>query len=370
MTDVVIAGAGVIGLATAWQSLVAGLTVTIVDPAPASGASHASAGMLPPLNELLVNDEPLLRLCLASRERYRSFVAELEEDSGMSAGFRGDGVLDVAFTAGDVAALDALGRFARSRGIRCEPLSGEGCRDLEPSLAPSVAGGLLAPDDGAVNPRQLNAALLAAIRRRGGEVRQAEVTEVLLGGRAEGVRLRDGETVRGDRVVLAAGCWTHRLGGLPAGTVPEVRPVKGQILRLHADPPLLGRATRATVDGSAVYLVPRGDGELVVGATYEEAGYDTTTTVAGLTELLGKAQRVLPGCGRLGFAEFGTGLRPGSPDDQPMIGHTAVPGLLLATGHFRIGVQLAPITADAVTAMLVTGDTPELVKPFSPLRFR
>ncbi|MEU8251684.1 glycine oxidase ThiO [Nonomuraea sp. NPDC048916] len=369
MTDVVIVGAGVVGLATAWRSLTAGLTVVIVDPAPGSKASHASAGMLPPLNELLVDDEPLLRLCLASRERYRSFVAELEEDSGMSAGFRGDGLLDVAFTADDVAALDALGRFARSREIRCESLSSEQCRDLEPALAPSVAGGLLAPDDGAVNPRQLNAALLAAIRRRGGDVRQAEVTEVLLDRHATGVRLRGGDTVRGDRVVLAAGCWTHRLGGLPPGTVPEVRPVKGQILRLHARPPLLGMATRATVGGSAVYLVPRSDGELVVGATYEEAGYDTTPTVAGLTELLGRVRHVLPGAGRLAFAEFGAGLRPGSPDDLPMIGHTAVRGLLLATGHFRIGVQLAPITADTMTEMLITGETPELVKPFSPLRF-
>jgi glycine oxidase len=369
MTDIVIVGAGVIGLATAWRALAAGLAVTVVDPEPAGKASYVSAGMLPPMNELLVDDEPLLRLCLASRERYRSFVAELEEDSGMDPGFRGDGVLDVAFTAEDVAALESLGRFARTRGIRCEPLSGEECRALEPALVPSVSGGLLAPDDGAVNPRQLNAALLAATRRRGGRVVEEAVTEVLVDGRAAGVRLKSGDIVRADRVVLAAGCWTHLLGGLPPGAVPEVRPVKGQILRLRSQPPLLGVTTRARVDGSAVYLVPRTDGELVVGATYEEAGYDTTPTAAGLGELLGKARRVLPDAGRLAFAEFGVGLRPGSPDDLPLIGHTPVPDLLLATGHFRIGVQLAPITADTMTEMLMTDEAPEIAKPFSPLRF-
>ncbi|MFE6487230.1 glycine oxidase ThiO [Streptomyces sp. NPDC057757] len=362
---VVIVGGGVIGLATAWRALAGGLDVTVVDPEPASKASYASAGMLPPANEQLYDDEPLRRLYLASRDRYPSFVAELEEASGRSAGYRRDGVLDVALDDAGVAGLDHAHRFHQAHGIRTETLTAEECLAYEPRLAPTVRGGLFAPDDGAIDPRRLTAALLTAIERLGGTLVADRATDLLVESRATGVRLAGGGTVTGDRTVLAAGCWTHLLGGLPPGVVPEVRPVKGQILRLRSAEPFLTRTTRGLVRGSAVYLVPRPDGELVVGATYEELGYDTTVTAGGLAELLDKARAVLPEVTGLAFAEVTAALRPGSPDDRPLIGATSVPDLLLATGHFRIGVQLCAVTADALAAVLAGGEPPEVVRPFA-----
>ncbi|TDD30913.1 glycine oxidase ThiO [Actinomadura sp. KC06] len=367
---VVIVGGGVIGLAAAWRALRAGLTATVIDPAPASKASHVSAGMLPPVTEQVHDRGPLLRFYLDSRDRYPSFVAELEDDAGRPAGYRRDGVLDAAFDGADLAELHRLRDFQISLGIRTETLAARDCLDLEPRLAPSVQGGLFAPDDGSVDPRRLTAALIGAVRRRGGDLVTDAVTGVVTaGGRATGVRLRSGGTVSGDRVVLAAGCWTHRLGGLPPGAVPEIRPVKGQILRLRSDLPFLTRTTRGVVAGTSVYLVPRLDGELVIGATYEDVGDDTAVTAGGVQDLLGRATAVLPGATALEFAEASTGQRPAAPDGLPVLGETAVPGLLLCTGHFRIGVQLTPATADALVALLTTGELPESAEPFSPSRF-
>jgi glycine oxidase len=367
--QVVVVGGGVIGLAVAWRALARGLAVTVVDPQPASKASHVSAGMLPAVNEMMYEQPDLLRLCLTSRARYRSFVSELEEVSGQPTGFRGDGLLDVAFEAEDGTVLDGLRRFLNSLDIPAETLTPQECQEYEPALTPAIYAGLLSSDDGSVNPRRLTAALLAAVQRLGGRLILERARNVEINERVTGVRLAKGDVVSGDRVVLAAGCWTHQIGGLPSGAVPLVRPVKGQILRLYANPPTLRRSVRGLIAGSSVYLVPRADGELVVGATYEEQGYDTTVTAGGLAQLLAMAGKLLPGVGRLAVAEFSAGLRPASPDDLPLLGETVVPGLLLATGHSRIGVQLSPATADVMVEALITGQLPEVAKPFSPLRF-
>jgi glycine oxidase len=368
--DVVIVGGGVIGLATAWRSLGRGLRVTIADPEPASKASHVAAGMLTPVSELTYGEEALLRLGLASRDRYPSFVAELEEISGHTTGFRDDGTLQVALDGDDLAVLDELRRFQESLGIPAEALTGRECRRLEPMLAPSVRGGLLAPADGSVDPRRLSAALLAAVERLGGTLVRERVTEVLTeDGRATGVRLEGGQTVRAGQVVVAAGPWSQDLKGVPSGVLPPVRPVKGQVVRLRADTPFLGRCIRGLVRGSSVYLVPRADGEIVVGATQEEMGFDTTVTAGGLWELLRDARELVPGITELAFTEVNAGLRPGSPDNAPVLGTSALPGLLLATGHFRGGVLLAPVTGDVMAEMLATGTVPEVARPFSPGRF-
>ncbi|MCW2946037.1 MAG: glycine oxidase ThiO [Actinoallomurus sp.] len=368
--DVVIVGGGVIGLATAWQSLARGLRVTVVDPEPAGKASRVAAGMLTPVSELTYGEEPLLRLGLASRDRYPSFVAELEEISGRDTGYRGDGTLQVALDSDDLAVLGELRRFQESLGIATEALTGRECRKREPMLAPSVRGGLFAPDDGSIDPRRLSAALLAAVDRLGGTLVRDRAAEVLTeDGRATGVRLAGGDSLHAGQVVLAAGPWSHDLKGLPPDALPPVRPVKGQILRLRGTTPFLSRCVRGLVRGSSVYLVPRADGELVVGATQEEMGFDTTVTAGGLWELLRDARELLPGITELAFAEVSAGLRPGSPDNAPILGPSAVPGLLLATGHFRNGVLLTPVTADAMAEVLVTGDLPEVARPFSPGRF-
>lgn len=367
--DVVIVGGGVIGLATAWQSLTRGLNVTVIDPEPASKASHVSAGMLTPVSELTYGEEPLLRFGLASRGRYAAFVRELEDLTGEQTGYRRDGILEVAYDGDDLAVLEDLRRFKESLGVVTEALTARECRKQEPMLAPSVRGGLLAPEDGSIDPRRLTRALRAAIDRLGGRLVEQRVTEVLVTDRAEGVRLADGTTMHGDAIVLAAGPWTHELAGLPDGVVPTVRPVKGQLLRLRTEVPFLRRATRGLVRGSSIYLVPRTDGEIVVGATQEELGYDTTVTAGGIWELLRDARELLPGVTELALAEVSAGLRPGSPDNAPMLGPTALPGLLLATGHFRNGILLTPVTADVIAETLATGELPEIAKPFTPERF-
>lgn len=368
--DVVIVGGGVIGLAAAWRSLGRGLRVTIADPEPATKASHVAAGMLTPVSELTYGEEALLRLGLASRDRYPAFVAELEEISGQVTGFRDDGILQVALDSDDLAVLDELRRFQESLGIAAEALTGRECRRLEPMLAPAVRGGLLAPADGSIDPRRLTAALLAAVERLGGVLVRERATEVLVeDGRATGVRLESGETLHAAQVVLAAGPWSQDVKGVPPGVLPPVRPVKGQVVRLRSATPFLRRCVRGLVRGSSVYLVPRDDGELVVGATQEEMGFDTTVTAGGLWELLRDARELLPGITELAFTEVSAGLRPGSPDNAPVLGPSALPGLLLATGHFRNGVLLAPVTGDVMAETLATGAAPEIARPFSPGRF-
>ncbi|MGW3770662.1 glycine oxidase ThiO [Actinomadura verrucosospora] len=368
--QIVIIGAGVIGLATAWRTAAGGAAVTLVDPAPASGASSVAAGMLTPVSELSYGEEPLLRLGLASRDRYGAFVAELEELTGLETGYRTDGIVEVAFDSDDLRHLDDLRRFQESLGIPAEALTGRECRRLEPMLAPVVRGGLLAPEDGSVDPRRLAPALLAACERLGVRlVRRRAERVVVENDAAAGVGLDDGTVIPADRVLLAAGPWSGDLGGLPPGTVPPVRPVKGQVLRLRTRAPFLRRPTRGLVRGSSVYLVPRADGEIVVGATQEELGFDTRVTAGGLWELLRDARELLPGITELEFAEVTAGLRPGSPDNAPVMGPTALPGLLVGTGHFRNGILLTPVSADILSAMLLDGPVPEVAGPFAPDRF-
>ncbi|UCM87928.1 glycine oxidase ThiO [Streptomyces marincola] len=357
----VVVGGGVIGLAVAWRALRQGLAVTVIDPAPASKASHVSGGMLPPANEQLFDQDDLRALCLASRALYPSFVEELEEFA--PAGYRRDGVLDAAFDEDALLSLDHMESFLDGLGVRTQRLTPAEVGELQPAFVPAL-GGLLAPDDGAVDPRVLNAALCTAVEALGGTlVRRAAV-------RVDDhtVVLDNGDTVPFDRLVLAAGCWTHGIEGLPPGAVPEIRPVKGQLLRLHSDPPLLNVTARALIKGRSLYLVPRLDGELVVGATYEERGYDETVTAEGTHSLLGRAAEIMPGVGALRFAEVSAGLRPGSPDDLPLIGPTTVPDVYLASGHFRMGVQLAPVTAEAMVAHLTDAEPDAVAAPFTPLR--
>lgn len=368
--EILIIGAGVIGLATAWRTAAGGAAVTLVDPEPASGASSVAAGMLTPVSELNYGEEPLLRLGLSSRDRYGPFVAELEELTGLGTGHRTDGTLEVAFDSDDLRNLDDLRRFREGLGIPAEALTGRECRRMEPMLAPGVRGGLLAPEDGSIDPRRLTRALLAACERRGVRlVRRRAETVLVDGDTATGLRLDDGTAIHADKILLAAGPWSADLKGLPPGTVPPVRPVKGQVLRLRTPVPFIRRSTRGVVRGSSVYLVPRADGEIVVGATQEEMGFDTRVTAGGLWELLRDARDLLPGITELEFAEVSAGLRPGSPDNAPMMGPAALPGLYLGTGHFRNGILLTPVSADILSAMLLDRPVPAEAGPFTPDRF-
>lgn len=370
--DVVVVGGGVIGLAVAWRAAGRGLTVAVVDPTPGQGASRAAAGMLAPVTELRYGEQPLLALSLAAARGYPSFVAELEQASGCSCGYRRCGTLAVALDADDRAELRDLHEFQRSLDLTAQWLSGRECRRTEPMLAPSVTGGLLVEGDHQVDGRRLTAALLVAADRAGVVVHRSSAAVMVRAGRVTGVRLSDGSVLAAGTVVLAAGCWSGRVAGLPAEALPPVRPVKGQILRLSMPPdatPVLGRTVRGSTRGSHVYLVPRENGELVVGATSEELGFDTRVTAGGVYELLRDAHDLVPGVTELPLTETHAGLRPGSPDNAPILGLGALPGLVLATGHHRNGILLAGVTADAVAELLVTGVLPDLVTPFTPDRF-
>jgi len=370
--DVVVIGGGVIGMATAWRAALQGLAVVVVDPQPGRGASWAAAGMLTPVTEAYYGEEDLLRLNLASARRYPSFVAELESASGLQVGYRTNGTLAVAADSGDRAVLEDLHRYQQELGLDSEMVSGRECRALEPMLAPGIRGGLLVAGDHQVDGRALHRALSVAAGLAGVEVRTTAVSEVLVArDRVTGVRLDNGETIAAPTVLLAAGCWSAGMAGVPPDARPPVRPVKGHILRLRspARRPLLGRNVRGLVAGSHLYLVPRGDGRLVVGATVEEMGFDTTVMAGAVHDLLRDARAVVPGTAELELVESHAGLRPGSPDNLPIMGQSVLPGLAVATGHYRNGVLLAPVTADAMASLLVTGTTPEVIAAFSPRRF-
>lgn len=360
-------GGGVIGLAVAWRAAMAGLSVAVVDPTPGEGASHVAAGMLGPVSEAAFGENSLLALSLASARRYPSFIEELEEVAGCAAGYRACGTLAVSRHQDDGAVLDRDLRFRESLGLPGQRLTARECRELEPGLAPSIRGGVLVEDDHQVDPRRLLDALLRACDRRGVRVFRSRGALTLDGDAVSGVRCDDGSTIAARRVVLAAGCWSASVEGVPAAALPRVRPVKGQILRLRATTaePLTSRVIR----GVDVYVVPRGDGRLVVGSTTEERGFDTTVTAGAVHDLLRDARELVPDIAELELVEASAGLRPGSPDNAPLIGESGVPGLLIGTGHHRNGVLLAPVTADAVTAMLLGEPVPDVVRAVSPARF-
>jgi glycine oxidase len=371
--DVVIVGGGLIGLSIAWRAAGLGLRVQVVDPEPGRAASYAAAGMLAPVTEAHYNEERLLGLNLASSRRYPEFVGELEEESGLSTGYRQTGTLVVALDGDDLAALAELYAFQRSLDLAVEQLSGRECRRMEPLLAPGTRGALLVAGDHQVDNRRLTAALLRAVELRGVTLRRDRVSGVTTAhGRVTGVRTAGGTVIAAGEVVLAAGCWSGTIQGLPPEVVPPVRPVKGQTVRLRipaAFAPFLSRNVRGLVKGTHVYLVPRADGELVIGATQEEMGYDTQVTAGGVYELLRDARELVPAITELPLVETHAGLRPGTPDNAPLLGPSAVSGLVLATGHFRNGVLLTPVTADVIATYLAEGVLPDLARPFSPDRF-
>ncbi|MET7474479.1 glycine oxidase ThiO [Streptomyces sp. NPDC005648] len=372
-SDVLVVGGGIIGLVTAWRAAQRGFATAVVDPEPGGGAARVAAGMLAAVTELHYGEQTLLGLNLASARRYPDFAAELTDATGHDLGYRRCGTLAVALDADDRAHLRELHALQRQSGLESEWLSGRDCRRLEPMLAPGVRGGLRADGDHQIDPRRLAGALVAACERAGVVFHRvwAERFEVVRD-RAAGVTTADGTELGAGQVVLAAGSLSGRLPGVPDDVLPPVRPVKGQVLRLtvpkrHA--PFLSRTVRAVVRGSHVYLVPRENGELVIGATSEELGWDTTVTAGGVYELLRDAHELVPGITELPLTETRAGLRPGSPDNAPLLGPSGLDGLLLATGHYRNGVLLTPVTGDALAHALATGDLPEVARPFTPRRF-
>ncbi|MFD0116717.1 glycine oxidase ThiO [Streptomyces sp. NPDC058320] len=373
--DVLVVGGGIIGLVTAWRAAQRGLRTAVVDPEPGGGAAQVAAGMLAAVTELHYGEaeQTLLGLNVESARRYPAFAAELSEATGLDLGYRACGTLAVALDSDDRAHLRELHALQHKSGLDSEWLSGRECRRLEPMLAPSVRGGLRVDGDHQIDPRRLAKALVAACELAGVRFhRQWAERLAVVREAARGVVLADGTGLDADHVVLAGGSLSGRLAGVPDDVLPPVRPVKGQVLRLAVPKvyaPFLSRTVRAVVRGGNLYLVPRVNGELVVGATSEELGWDTTVTAGGVYELLRDAHELMPGITELPLTETRAGLRPCSPDNAPILGPTALPGLLLATGHYRNGVLLTPVTGDSMAHVLATGELPEVARPFTPRRF-
>jgi glycine oxidase len=370
--DVLVVGAGIIGLAIAWRARQAGMSVVVLDRGRAGGGtSRVAAGMLAPVAEVEFGEagRRLLELGLRSAQMWPAFASELELATSMSVGLMRTGTLLVARDEDDARELERQLGFRQSLGLAVRSLRASEARELEPALAPTVRTALEAPEDHSVDPRLVLAALERACASADVQVRaHSPVARIgLERGRVSGVTLADGSYVAAEQVVLAMGPWSEQIEGVPPSAAVPVRPVKGQILRLRdpAGPGLLVRVLRFR----SSYLVPREDGAYVLGATVEERGFELAPTAGGVYELLRDAHDLVPGISELEIEEMSVGLRPGTPDNAPAIGRSEVEGLVWATGHYRNGILLAPLTAELVVGVLARREDDPLLSVCAPGRF-
>ncbi len=362
-----VVGGGVIGCSLAYHLAGAGRQVTLLERATiGSEASSAAAGMLAPLAE---SDEPgvFLELAVAGLRAFQEDAAAVEAVSGLSIEYMPVGIIRTAGEQGRAEALRARIAWARQLGLPVRWLDGAEVRRLEPSLGDETIGGLDSPEEAHVHPRRLTAALAQGAARRGAEIREGAEVEALIrhGDEVSGVRLTNGEVLMAGSVVLAGGAWSRMLG---RGAVElPVAPVLGQYLLLRSIPCPFKRV----LYGEHVYLLPRADGTIYVGATEEpEAGFDKRSTAQGIRGLLNAAASLVPSLDRAEIVSVGSGLRPGTYDHMPILGHVSgVPGLSVAAGHFRNGVLLSLITGRLMTELLVYGRSSIDLVPFSPGRF-
>ncbi len=342
--EALIVGAGVVGCAVAWRLQQAGVRCTLLERSiPGAEASSAAGGILAPQAEADAPG-PFLELCLASRALYPAFVRELREASEIDVEFRPCGVLGVRFD--DTGVDEARTRIGwqRARGLEASWLDPAETRALEPELSPDIRGAAYYPGDAVLDNRLLVSALTIAASRAGARFVTTQVHGLIeRGGRVVGVTTEQGE-LRADSVVVAAGAWTALVpGALPSGAA--IRPARGQMVLVRTRVPIC----RHVVFGGHGYAVPRADGRLLLGSTMEFAGFEKQVTVAGLSHVLGVGLRLFPGLAGAPVVETWAGFRPHTPDGLPVLGPAPVPGLFLASGHFRNGILLTPITASVLT---------------------
>jgi len=367
---IIIVGGGVIGLSIAWRLARENTRdeILLLDANRAGeGTSRVSAGMIAPIAEAGFEDPHFIKFARLSRERYRAFVSEVSRDADMPVVLGEEGSIIVAIHRDDVEAMRRVYEHRRHAELPVEWLTGTEAREMEPTLTPRVSAAMWIAYDGQVNPRALLPALVRACNRRGVEVREsARVQRIVINDETvAGVEL-DGETIPAGTVVLCAGAWSGTIDGMPADVVPQVRPIRGQILRLTRTTDF---AMKHVVRGPRAYLLPKDDGTVVVGATQEEAGFDATPTAGGIKTILENAWEMVPSIYDLPIERVEVGLRPGTRDHLPLVGATRIHGLIMATGHFRHGILFAPTTADAVCRGILTGDFGEDVAAFAPDRF-
>jgi glycine oxidase len=370
MHDVVIIGAGVAGLGIGWQLAERDVDVLILERDRAgAGASRAAAGMLAPTAELDFQERDLLELGRASLEAYPDFVEELEAAGDIDLDYRTEGTLVVAGDRDDGEALDRIYEYQRELGLDVERLSTERAREIEPALAPDVHRALVCPGDHQIDPGRLVDALVEAFEQAGGILRESTpVRKVWCDEGVRGVVTDEGARIEADRVVVAAGAWTSRIEGVPSGGLPHVRPVRGEMLALDLGaPPVVEHVVRAPhLTRPDVYLAPKSDGRLVVGATSEERGFDSQPTAGGIFELLWGAKRVVPAIYDQHLLDVWTGFRPVTLDAEPVLGPTDIEGLWVATGHGRNGILLTPLTAYEMADAMLADQLPNALEGFTP----
>ncbi|MFX4271351.1 glycine oxidase ThiO [Propionibacteriaceae bacterium Y1685] len=363
--EVLVVGGGLIGLSIARGLARRGTSVAMVSDEQPHAASGVAAGMLAPVTEADPTEGRLQQLNVASLQLWDEFATQLEHDAGLPVGLRRTATLSVGFNADDARRLADFGDFLASAGMAAEFRTSRECRSAVPLLAPQVRSGLWVPGDWSVDNRLLWAALRADAVRAGVELITGRVSELIItDDTCHGVRLADGSAHRAPTTVLAAGAWS---GQLPLPFELPVRPIKGQVLRLKSHGlPIPDCTVRAFSQGFEVYVVPRTSGEVVVGATTEDRGFEDFPTAGGTYELLRDARSILPIITEYELAEISVGYRPCPPDNAPLLGPTPVEGLIVATGHHRNGVLLTPITAHMITELIVTGALPAAARPFNP----
>ena len=368
LRKVAIIGGGVIGLSIGWQLAKNNLDVTIYDRNLAGqGASWAAAGMLSPRAEAHIQESHLLQLGLASAELYPEWVEELESDSQISVDYRTHGTLMVAIDRDDQAELEHHYAVQLALDLPVEWLTGAETREIEPYLSPRVTGAVSCKNDFQVNNRLMVQALIQAFEKFGGNLRQqTPVRKIeIRNERAIGIQVQE-DFIEADLIILSAGCWSSQIDGLPDWVRPPVRPVKGQMIALRMASPT---TLQHVIYAPDAYLAPKSDGRLLIGATCEEQGFDTKITAGGMFELLRGAWEVLPSIYELPIDETWAGLRPGSRDNAPILGKTQIENLIMATGHYRQGILLTPVTCREINALIMTDQTSNLIAPFMLERF-
>jgi glycine oxidase len=365
-SDIIVIGAGIIGCAVAYELARRGASVEVIDERTVGmGATQASAGILAPYSEAH-DTSPLFDLTVRSLNLFDGFVERVSSDSGMTIAYRRTGTLDVATDEAGMRTLRVRADALARRGIAADLLDGAAARLQEPHLTGDVVAGLLITAHGFVAANDLARAVAMAARQRGAQlVEQRRVKRI---GRANGdiVLETDRGSLQADAVVLAAGSWSAAIVIDGVATRVPVRPVRGQLVYLAWN----GSPLRRVVWSPRCYLVPWDDGTVLVGATMEEAGFDERVTVAGVRDLLEAASEITPQASRAGFAGARVGLRPGTSDDLPVIGAShVVPNLMYATGHFRNGILLAPLTAQLVADAMIDNHVDPALAAVRPSRF-
>jgi glycine oxidase len=367
-SQVIVVGAGVVGLSVAFKLASHGLEVTVVDPFPGRGASFVAAGMIAPVTEAAYGEESLVELSIAAGQCWTGFAQLLASRTNYDIGLEHAGTLTVARDSNDRAQLRSLVPLYTSLGLKAIWQSSQEIREMEPLLSPAARGGFAALDDIQVDNRRLLSALFDALANLGTTFTRERVTAIIIkDARIHGVKTESGEIFT-DHVVICAGLESGSIDGLPEIDRPILRPVKGQILRLAQRNPALRlrHSVRALTGGRAIYCVPRTSGQVVVGATMEEKGRSLEPTAGGVQQLLADAIAIVPSLFEAELQHVDVGLRPATVDNAPIIGESGTRGLMYAAGHYRHGVLFSPITADAIYSVITTGALPLLLEPFAP----